>query len=138
MVEMDELLDGRLGKHSVKRIRYVINNLLHLVIVKYGVISLILCISTRLRFVTILSLLVKYGVIFHADPCNKSYILYFPTICNHSYGGDTQERSFVKGEGDELSYGKGKRQRRPCHLWDMLRVIMTSAIAKKENSVMQV
>ena len=138
MVEMDELLDGRLGKHSVKRIRYVINNLLHLVIVKYGVISLILCISTRLRFVTILSLLVKYGVIFHADPCNKSYILYFPTICNHSYSGDTQERSFVKGEGDELSYGKGKRQRRPCHLWDMLRVIMTSAIAKKENSVMQV
>ena len=87
---------------------------------------------------TLLSLLVKYLVIFHADPCNKSYILYFPTICNHSYGGDTQERSFVnKGEGDEFS-GRGKRQRRPCHLWGMLRVMMTSAIAKKENSVMQV
>ena len=75
MVEMVEILDGRLGKRSVERVRYVINNLLHLVIVKYGVVSLVLCISTRLRLVTILSLLVKYLVIFHADPCNKSYIL---------------------------------------------------------------
>ena len=74
MVEMVEILDGRLGKRSVERVRYVINNLLHLVIVKYGVISLVLCISTRLRLVTILSLLVKYLVILHADPCNKSYI----------------------------------------------------------------
>ena len=74
MVEMVEILDGRLGKHSVERVRYVINNLLHLVIVKYGDISLVLCISTRLRLVTILSLLVKYLVIFHADPCNKSLI----------------------------------------------------------------
>ena len=49
MVEMVEILDGRVGKHSVERVRYVINNLLHLVIV-------------------------KYLVIFHADPCNKSYI----------------------------------------------------------------
>ena len=74
MVEMVEILDGRLGKLSVERVRYVINNLLHLVIVKYGDISLVLCISTRLRLVTILSQLVKYLVIFHADPCNKSYI----------------------------------------------------------------
>ena len=74
MVEMVEILDGRLGKRSVERVRYVINNLLHLVIVKYGYISLVLCISTRLRLVTILSLLMKYLVIFHADPCNKSYI----------------------------------------------------------------
>ena len=60
MVEMVEILDGRLGKkRSVERVRYVINNLLHLVIVKYGVISLVLCISTRLRLVTILSLLMK-------------------------------------------------------------------------------
>ena len=44
MVEMDEILDGRLGKRSVERVRYVINNLLHLVIVKYGDISLVLCI----------------------------------------------------------------------------------------------
>ena len=73
MVEMVEILDGRLGKRSVERVRYVINNLLHLVIVKYGDISLILCISTRLRLV-ILSLLVKYLVILHANPCNKSYI----------------------------------------------------------------
>ena len=72
MVEMVEILGGRLGKRSVERVRYVINNLLHLVIVKYGDISLVLCISTRL--VTILSLLVKYLVILHADPCNKSYI----------------------------------------------------------------
>ena len=74
MVEMVEILYGRLGKRSVERVRYVINNLLHLVIVKYGDISLVLCISTRLRLVTILSQLVKYLVIFHADPCNKSYV----------------------------------------------------------------
>ena len=74
MVEMVEILDGRLGKRSFERVRYVINNLLHLVIVKYGDISLVLCISTRLQLVTILSLLVRYLVIFHADPCNKSYI----------------------------------------------------------------
>ena len=77
MVEMVEILHGRLGKRSVERVRYVINYLLHLVIVKYGDISLVLCISTRLRLVTILSLLVKYLVIFHADPCNKSYIYPF-------------------------------------------------------------
>ena len=63
MVEMVEILEGRLGKHSVERVRYVINNLLHLVIVKYGDILLVLCISTRLRLVTILLLLVKYLVI---------------------------------------------------------------------------
>ena len=76
MVEMVEILDGRLGKGSVERVRYVINNLLHLVIVKYGDIPLVLCISTHLWLVTILSLLAKYLVILHADPCNKSYILY--------------------------------------------------------------
>ena len=83
MVELVEILDRRLGKRSVERVRYVINNLLHLVIVKYGDISLVLCISTRLRLVTILSLLVKYLVIFHADPCNKSYIYIYgrcPTV----------------------------------------------------------
>ena len=52
MVEMVEILDGRVGKRSVEQVRYVINNLLHLVIVKYGVISLVLCISTCLRLVT--------------------------------------------------------------------------------------
>ena len=70
MVELVEILDGRLGKRSVERVRYVINNLLHLVIVKYGDNTLVLGISTRLRLVTILSLLVKYLVILHADPCN--------------------------------------------------------------------
>ena len=70
---MVEILDGRLDKRSVERVRYVINNLLHLVIVKCGDISLVLCNSTRLRLVTILSLLVKYLVILHADPCNKYY-----------------------------------------------------------------
>ena len=84
MVEMVEKLDRRLGKHSVERLRYVINNLLHLVIVKYGDISLVLCISTRLRLVTILSQLVKYLVILHADPCNKSciYIFVYNFFCN--------------------------------------------------------
>ena len=74
MVERVEILDGRLGKRSVEQVRYAINNLSHLVIVKYGVISLVLCIFTRLRLVTILPLLMKYLVILHADPCNKSYI----------------------------------------------------------------
>ena len=69
-------MDGRVGKRSVERVRYVINNLLHLVIVKYGVVSLVLCISTRLRLMTILTLLMKYLVIFHADPCNKSIYIY--------------------------------------------------------------
>ena len=41
---------------------------------KYGDISLVLCISTRLRLVTIP--LVKDLVILHADPCNKSDISY--------------------------------------------------------------
>ena len=63
MVEVVEILDGRLSKRSVERVRYVINNLLHLAIVKYGVILLVLCISTRFRLVTILSLLVKYLVL---------------------------------------------------------------------------
>ena len=92
MVEMVEILDGRLGKRSVERVRYVINNLLHLVIVKYGDISLVLCISTRLRLVTILSLLMKYLVILHADPCNKSYILY-----TNSFGRNTISRIAVSG-----------------------------------------
>ena len=55
MVEI-EILDGRVCNLSDERVRYVINNLLHLVIVKYGDISLVLCISTRLRLVTILTL----------------------------------------------------------------------------------
>ena len=70
MVEIVEILDGRHSKRSVEQVRYVINNLLHLVIVKYGDISLVLCIFTCLQLVTILSLLVKYLVILHADPCN--------------------------------------------------------------------
>ena len=51
MVEMVEILDGRLGKRSVERVRYVINNLLHLISVKYGDISLVLCISTLTRVI---------------------------------------------------------------------------------------
>ena len=82
----------RLGKRSVERVRYEINNLLHLVIVKYGVISLVLCISTHLRLVTILSQLVKYLVLSHICRSNShglkmifpgnflSGIVYFPVI----------------------------------------------------------
>ena len=90
IIEMVEILDGRLSQRSVERVRYVINNLLHLVIVKYGDISLVLCISTRLRLVTILSLLVKYLVIFHADPCNKSYIYiyYIPPPAHCTFFND--------------------------------------------------
>ena len=103
MVEMVKILGGRLGKRSVERVRYVINNLLHLVIVKYGDISLILCISTRLRLVTLLSLLVKYLVILHADPCNKSYILekWFPLQgerAQSSYFRCFQKKNREKGE----------------------------------------
>ena len=102
MVEMVEILDGRLGKRSVERVRYVMNNLLHLVIVKYGVISLVLCISTRLRLVTILSLLMKYLVIFHVDPCNKSYVC--TTYTRWEYieilGGGGTSPLFVLGTQD--------------------------------------
>ena len=78
LVEMVEILDGRVGKRSVERVRYVINNL----VIVNGVISLVLCISTRLRLMTILMLLVKYLIIFHADQCNKSYIYYSTYICH--------------------------------------------------------
>ena len=80
---MVEIMDERFGKLSVEHVSYVINNLLHLVIVKYGVITLVLCISSRLRLVTILTVLMKYLIIFHADPCNKSYILYTKTSMRH-------------------------------------------------------
>ena len=59
VIEMVEILDGRVGKRSVKRVRYVINNLLHLVIVKYGVILLVVCISNLLLLVKVLMLLMK-------------------------------------------------------------------------------
>ena len=123
MVEMVEILDGRLGKRSVERVRYVINNLLHLVIVKYGDISLVLCISTRLRLVTILSLLVKYLVILHADPCNKSYIYIYIYIrtdpitlpCSLARAGnymDTTVDHFtplaLRVRGNELFYLRSK------------------------------
>ena len=55
--EMVEILDGRVVKCSVEGVRYVINNLLNLIIVKYGVISLVLCICTHLWLVKILTLL---------------------------------------------------------------------------------
>ena len=96
MVEMVEILDGRLGQSSVERVRYVINNFLHLVIVKYGDISLVLCISTRLRLVTILSLFVKYLVIFHADPCNKSYMLSVCLVCQITWNHVNQTRACSK------------------------------------------
>ena len=89
---MVEILEGRLGKRSVERVRYVINNLLHLVIVKYGDISLVLCISTRLRLVTILSLLVKYLVILHADPSNKSYN-YVSVVCQITWNKHAHAQS---------------------------------------------
>ena len=79
---MVEIMDERVGKRSVEHVRYVINNLLHLVIVEYGVISLVLCISTHLRLMTILTLLMKYLVIFHEDLCNKSYIYTYIIITN--------------------------------------------------------
>ena len=103
MVELVEILDRRLGKRSVERVRYVINNLLHLVIVKYGDISLVLCISTRLRLVTILSLLVKYLVILHADPCNKSYI-YMDTTTDHF----TPLALRVRGKKEQTFLGRGR------------------------------
>ena len=39
VVEMVEILDGRVGKHSVERVRYVLNNLLHLVIANKYIID---------------------------------------------------------------------------------------------------
>ena len=104
MVEMVEILDGRVGKSSVERVRYVIKKLLHLVIVKYGVISLVLCISTRLRLVTILTLLVKYLIIFHADPCNKSYIYVCGPKKIESYFSDQLTFSNIRGRTSRRFY----------------------------------
>ena len=125
MVELVEIFDGRLGKRSVERVRYVLNNLLHLVIVKYGDISLVLCISTRLRLVTILSLLMKYLVIFHADPCNKSYLFHsnIPWLqCGHFDSpipfvyllGRTYIRGW-KGKIEKCFWGK----KYSCHNWGL-------------------
>ena len=110
MVEMVGKLDGRLGKRPVERVRYVINNLLHLVIVKYGDISLVLCISTRLRHVTILSLLVKYLVIFHADTCNKSYISRGGHSCTNTRDRGQELGQAVKAENLEGQAVKGTSQ----------------------------
>ena len=75
---------------------------------KYGVISLVLCISTRLRLVTILSLLVKYLIIFHADPCNKSYIY---NIYNYMF---VDKKKFESYFSDRLTFsnihGRTSRQ----------------------------
>ena len=70
--------------------------MLHLVIVKYGDISLVLCISTRLWLVTILSLLVKYLVILHAYPCNKSYISHAMLNWRASEASDTLSGLFKR------------------------------------------
>ena len=80
IIEMVEILNGRVG---IEQVRYEKNNLLHLVIVKYGVILLVVCFSTYLWLMKILSLLVKYPVIFHAGPCNKSDGLLMITVPIH-------------------------------------------------------
>ena len=69
MVEMVQILDGRVGKRSVERVRYVINTLSHCEIWSHFTRTLYFHSPS---LVTILALLVKYVVIFHADPCNKS------------------------------------------------------------------
>ena len=95
---MVEMIDGRLGKRSVERVRYVINNILDLVIVKYGVILLVLCISTRLLLMTIRTQLVKYLVIgerseplsmvFNDQP-RDIYILYIWPMSDRTYVSNT-------------------------------------------------
>ena len=97
---MVELMDERFGKCSVEHVSYVINNLLHLVIVKYGVISLVLCISTRLQLVTLLTSFMKYFVIFHAifhaDLCNKSYIICLSSAKMRRWNNVAQTRACSK------------------------------------------
>ena len=70
---MVEIMDGRVGKRSVEHVKYVINNLLHLVIVTNGVISLVVCICTRLRLMKILTPLVNNSSYFTL-PCVISTI----------------------------------------------------------------
>ena len=48
---------------------------------QYGVISLVLCISTRLRLVTILTLLMKYLVIFHTYIYGPTRLHYPACLC---------------------------------------------------------
>ena len=79
MVEMVELLDARLGKCSVERVRYALG---HCEIWRHFTRTLYFH-SPSARdntVVTILSLLVKYLVISHADPCNKSYNYIEPKV----------------------------------------------------------
>ena len=73
MVEMVEILDGRVCNRSVER--KVCNKqfitLGHCEIWSHFTRTLYF---HRLRLMKILTLLMKYLVIFHADLCNKSYI----------------------------------------------------------------
>ena len=76
---MVEILDGIVGKRSVERIRYVINNLLHLVIGHCEIWShftrTLYFHSPSARDNTDASR--EYLVIFHADPRNMNRIAYY-------------------------------------------------------------
>ena len=95
MVEMVEILDGRLGKRSVERVRYVINNLLHLVIVKYGVISLVkfhsfycVCMRSFEHFCCRRKIVLLHGESVRSFPKDSIF------ACIMS-GGQEQEQVFV-------------------------------------------
>ena len=97
---------------------------------KYGDISLVLCISTRLRLVTILSLLVKYLVILHADLCNKSYIYIY--ICLWS------KKKFESYFRDRLTFSNvdSRTSRRIYRLALLLRAPETlSSLSKSRISI---
>ena len=57
-------------KNEIIEVQNKIDGHKYIVIAKYGVISLVVCISTRLR------------LIFHADPSNKSYVSIIILITN--------------------------------------------------------
>ena len=71
MIEMVEILDVRVGKRLIERVWFVY--LLHLVIMKYGVISLYFHLPSARDNTDATR---EISVIFHADPCNKYRIAY--------------------------------------------------------------
>ena len=67
-------MDGRVGKLSVERVRYVINNLLHLVIVKYIAYFTLLRVIGRMKRAPHWGVLSRYLVIYICYSTGRSDI----------------------------------------------------------------
>ena len=75
VIEMVEILDGRVGKHSVERVRYVIKQFItlsHCEIWSHFTRSLYLHSPSAHENTDTTHEITRH---IHADPCNESYIL---------------------------------------------------------------